>query len=78
MVAAPETVTVGAEPVPRRRDEGQPRKKSQLTVVFPPETLDELEQSARRKGLAPSALIRMWVIQQLDREARERDRDGIA
>ncbi len=63
---------IGADRMPRRRDENQPRKHPQLTVVFAPETLATLEESARRKGLAPTALIRMWVIQQLDREQKEK------
>ncbi len=68
MAQLPETTRTRGEQMPTQRPEDQPRKKSQLTVVFAPETLEAIEESARRKGLAPSALIRMWVIQQLDRE----------
>ncbi len=63
-------VTLAGVDMPRPR-EAEQRKRSQLTVGFQPETLATLEESARRKGLAPTALIRMWVIQQLDREQKE-------
>ncbi len=68
MAQALETTRIGVEHMPTQRPGDQPRKKSQLTVVFAAETLEAIEESARRKGLAPSALIRMWAIQQLDRE----------
>ncbi len=58
--------------MPRPR-EAEQRKRPQLTVGFHPDTLAALEESARRKGLSPTALIRMWVIQQLDREQGEKD-----
>ncbi len=63
--------TLAGVAMPRPR-EAEQRKRSQLTVGFQPETLAALEESARRKGLAPTALIRMWVIQQLDREQGEK------
>ncbi len=69
MNLAHETTLVGVG-MPRPR-EAEQRKRPQLTVGFQPETLVALEESARRKGLAPTALIRMWVIQQLDREQKE-------
>lgn len=71
MSLAHEAIVAG-EAMPRPR-EAEQRKRPQLTVGFQPETLAALEESARRKGLAPTALIRMWVIQQIDREQGERD-----
>jgi predicted DNA binding CopG/RHH family protein len=36
-----------------------------ITVRLDPETLTELRQQAREKGLGPTTLARMWILEQL-------------
>jgi predicted glycoside hydrolase/deacetylase ChbG (UPF0249 family) len=36
-----------------------------LPVRFDAETLDQLRAQARRKGLGPTQLVRMWVLERL-------------
>jgi hypothetical protein len=53
--------------MPRRRQ--GPRKKAQVTVVFPqPEELERLEEVARRKHVPISILMRMVIGEYVDNE----------
>jgi predicted HicB family RNase H-like nuclease len=40
-----------------------------LTVRLDPETMRALREQARRQGLGPTTLIRMWVMERLRAEA---------
>jgi hypothetical protein len=65
--------------VPSRR---RPKDPSQVySVRLPVERLEELRQLAARQDVAPSALLRRWTIERIDREidhdsrvAEERER----
>jgi len=62
----------GVQDMPRRVEEGQAKKRSQMTVVFPePQDMMRLEAVARRKRLPASILVRMWVMEQVEREEHE-------
>jgi len=62
----------GVRDMPRRLEEGQPKKRAQMTVVFPePDDMARLEVVARRKRLPASILVRMWVMEQVEREEHE-------
>ncbi len=37
-----------------------------LPVRFDAETLDKLRTQARKKGIGPTTLVRMWVMERLD------------
>jgi len=67
---APETASQGVQRMPKRLGEGQPRKHPQLTVIFEPDVLEKLDNHARRKGLSPSTLLRMWAIERLEQEEK--------
>jgi len=41
-----------------------------VTIRFDKETLDELRARARAKGIGPSTLARMWVLEKLREEPR--------
>lgn len=50
-------------------DNRPPKDPAQVySVRLPVDRLDELRQFATRQGVAPSALLRRWVIERLDRE----------
>lgn len=36
-----------------------------LTIRFDPETLEKLREEARAKGIGPTTLVRMWVMEHL-------------
>ena len=36
-----------------------------LTVRFDPETLGKLREQARQKGIGPTTLARMWILERL-------------
>ena len=40
-----------------------------LTVRLDPQTMQELREQARRQGIGPTTLIRMWVMERLRAEA---------
>ena len=40
-----------------------------LTVRLDPQTMQELRERARRQGIGPTTLIRMWVMERLRAEA---------
>jgi hypothetical protein len=62
----------GVQDMPRRVEEGQTKKRAQMTVVFPePQDMTRLEAVARRKRLPASILVRMWVMEQVEREESE-------
>lgn len=42
-----------------------------LTVRLDPETMRELRQRAKRQGIGPTTLIRMWVMERLHTEASQ-------
>ncbi len=44
----------------------------QITVVLTPELVERLRSSAARKGVKPSVLLRMWAIEHLDEEDKDR------
>jgi len=37
-----------------------------ITIRFDPETLAKLRQQAKRKGLGPTTLARMWILERLE------------
>lgn len=37
-----------------------------ITVRFTPETLETLRAIAKRKGIGPTALARMWILERLE------------
>ncbi len=39
-----------------------------ITIRFDPESLLELRQHARRKGIGPATLARMWILERLGQE----------
>ena len=41
-----------------------------MTIRFDPETLLELRKRAKRKGMGPTTLVRMWVMERLEGEHR--------
>ncbi len=45
-----------------------------LTVRLDPETMHELRERAKRQGIGPTTLIRMWVMERLRAEARQSTR----
>ncbi len=62
----------GVQGMPRRVEAGQPKKRAQMTVVFPePQDMTRLEAVANRKRLPASILVRMWVMEHVEREERE-------
>ncbi len=52
--------------------EGDGARAPQITVVLTPELVERLRTSAARKGVKPSVLLRMWAIEKLDEEDKER------
>jgi hypothetical protein len=42
-----------------------------LTVRLDPETMRALREQAKRQGIGPTTLIRMWVLERLRAEARQ-------
>ena len=36
-----------------------------ITIRFDPETLDRLRQEAKKKGIGPTTLARMWILERL-------------
>ncbi len=51
--------------------------RAQMTVVFPePQDMTRLEAVARRKRLPTSIMVRMWVMEQVEREERESGQEG--
>ena len=36
-----------------------------ITIRFDAETLEELRQQAHRKGIGPTTLVRMWILERL-------------
>lgn len=40
-----------------------------ITIRLDPETLRELRELAREKGIGPTTLARMWILEQLKRSA---------
>lgn len=47
------------------------RPKKAITVRLEDETLDLIAREARQKGIGPSTLIRMWILEHL-RESGKR------
>jgi hypothetical protein len=45
--------------------------RAQITVVMPPDLLDWLKVEAGRKGIKPSALLRMWALERREQQERE-------
>jgi predicted HicB family RNase H-like nuclease len=43
-----------------------------LTVQFDPETVDKLRTRAQKKGIGPTQLVRMWVIERLEETAEQK------
>lgn len=67
----------GVQGMPRRVEEGQPKKRAQMTVVFPePRDMARLEAVARRKRLPASILVRMWVMEQVERDEHENGQES--
>ncbi len=67
----------GVQGMPRRVEEGQPKKRAQMTVVFPePQDMARLEAVARRKRLPASILVRMWVMEQVERDEHENGQES--
>jgi CopG antitoxin of type II toxin-antitoxin system len=43
-----------------------------LTVQFDPQTLEQLRTRARRKGIGPTQLVRMWVMERLEETSEQK------
>ncbi|MFN3818090.1 type II toxin-antitoxin system BrnA family antitoxin [Blastomonas sp.] len=41
-----------------------------VNVDFPGEIVSKLDRAAKRRGVSRQALIKMWIVQQLDNEAK--------
>ena len=39
-----------------------------ITILLDPHTLAKLRAQAQEKGLGPTTLIRMWILERLDQE----------
>jgi predicted DNA binding CopG/RHH family protein len=37
-----------------------------ITIRFDPETLNTLRQQAKKKGIGPTTLARMWILERLE------------
>lgn len=44
------------------------RKTGSLTIRFQPEDIQLLREQANRRGIGPTTLARMWILQHLRRE----------
>jgi|GEM_PF-5520551 len=44
-----------------------------LQIRMEPELEDRIKKSAGKKGLKPSQLLRMWAIEKLDEEDKEKN-----
>ena len=51
-------------------DEQKSERAPQITVVLTPELAQRVKAAAARKGLKPSVLMRMWVIEKLQEDER--------
>ena len=47
----------------------RPKAKKSITVRLEDETLAALINEARAKGIGPSTLVRMWILERLPTEA---------
>jgi predicted DNA binding CopG/RHH family protein len=47
-----------------------------ITVRLDPETLSELREQARRKGIRPTTLARMWILERLRPSEPRRTPEG--
>ena len=47
----------------------QANKTDTITVRFQPEHLQKLREEALQKGIGPTTLVRMWVMEHLRRQA---------
>lgn len=43
-----------------------------LTVQFDPETLTQIRNRAQKKGIGPTQLVRMWVLERLEEVNRKK------
>jgi predicted DNA binding CopG/RHH family protein len=48
------------------------RLSSGITVRLDPDTLEQLRSLAQEKGIGPTTLIRMWVLERLGKHAANR------
>lgn len=44
-------------------------RKSQISLRLDPQTITQLKKVAERRGIGYQTLIRMWVLERLEREA---------
>ena len=51
--------------VAKNRSEG-------LTVQFDPETLTQIRNRAQKKGMGPTQLVRMWVMERLEEASQQK------
>jgi hypothetical protein len=52
----------------------RPLIKRGLTVKLAPETIEQLTQLARQKGIGPTTLARMWILEHLRAEQERTSR----
>ena len=50
----------------------RPLTKRGLTIKLDKETIEELKEIAKERGIGPSTLARMWILERL-KEQKERD-----
>jgi hypothetical protein len=43
-----------------------------LTVQFDPETLTQIRNRAQKKGMGPTQLVRMWVMERLEEASQQK------
>ena len=48
------------------------RLSSGVTIRFDPDTLEQLRSLAQEKGIGPTTLIRMWVLERLGKNTAHR------
>ncbi len=46
----------------------RPLFKYELTVTLSTETFDELKQAAQEKGIGPTDLVQVWILEQLKKQ----------
>ncbi len=53
--------------------DGSEEKEARVTVLFAPSVVQRIRQVAERKGVPFTVLLRMWAIEKLDEEDKQRE-----
>jgi hypothetical protein len=69
-IASEEEAAAGQQKGPRVRSGKPPREPSQVySIRVPVERLEEVRRLAEIRGLAPTVMLRTWILERLDVEA---------